>query len=71
MKKIKQTKPQENIEYKFAIPPSGKIVTLKFLCETENGRLSFQNVAQKNVVTMTQKRFSYLLAFCLIEKKSA
>lgn len=61
-------RPQKNYTYKFAMP-SGKIISLRYLCETENGRLVFQNVGLKNVVNMTAERFSYLYGFCLIEKK--
>lgn len=61
-------KPQKNVLYKFATE-TGKVIALRFLCETENGRYAFQNVGLKNVLTMTKKRFTYLHDFCLIEKK--
>jgi hypothetical protein len=63
-----EKKPHKNVLYKFATE-TGKVITLRFLCETENGRFAFQNVGIKNVLTMTKKRFTYLHDFCLIEKK--
>lgn len=68
-KKFKLHKPEENTAYKFAVPETGKILSLRYLCLRNDGRLAFQNIETKNVVTLSQKRFSYFYAFCLIEKK--
>lgn len=68
-KNFKLHKPEENTAYKFAVPETGKILSLRYLCLRNDGRLAFQNIETKNVVTLSQKRFSYFYAFCLIEKK--
>lgn len=67
-KKFKLKQPEEKTVYKFATE-TGKILSLRYLCVNDKGRLAFQNVETKNVVTLSKKRFSYLETFCLIEKK--
>lgn len=68
-KRYKLHKPEEGIEYKFAMPETGRIVTFRYLCVTAEGRLAFQSRSFGNVETLTPERFSYLYANCLIEKK--
>ena len=67
-KKFKLKQPEKQTVYKFATE-TGKILSLRYLCVNDKGRLAFQNAETKNVVTLSKKRFSYLETFCLIEKK--
>lgn len=69
-KTVKLKKPEKNIIYTIAMPPTGKLVRYKFIKEIYGGqRLAFQNVDIKNVETFTPGRFSYLLSYCLVEKE--